>query len=220
MLLVNNKRHSFLTDESGRASFELDTSGWTETVRLVVSNLRHPLGLLGGFPHFYEAGSLLQAKPTACISSTLIPQGEVNTSADSQNGASSPTFNRAYLNLQPFFSKSQSFLHIHRLKGKLSCSQLEQLQVDYILNKEALGSELQSLDVVFLVSLHLGRKGSRCEGMDSLSAHKCTAVCLRARLWLVSLSQTNGPMCVYLQIGVFVGAEDWTTSKPPQRSRP
>ncbi|XP_042688696.1 alpha-2-macroglobulin-like protein 1 [Centrocercus urophasianus] len=112
VLLVNNKRHSFLTDESGRASFELDTSGWTETVRLV---------------------------------------GEVNTSADSQNGASSPTFNRAYLNLQPFFSKSQSFLHIHRLKGKLSCSQLEQLQVDYILNKEALGSELQSLDVVFLV---------------------------------------------------------------------
>uniref|UniRef100_A0A803Y3U2 Alpha-2-macroglobulin like 1 n=1 Tax=Meleagris gallopavo TaxID=9103 RepID=A0A803Y3U2_MELGA len=112
VLLVNSKRHSFLTDESGTASFELDTSGWTETVRLV---------------------------------------GEVNVSADSQNGASLSTINRAYLNLRPFFSKSQSFLHIHRLKGKLSCSQLEQLQVDYILNKEALGSKLQSLDVVFLV---------------------------------------------------------------------
>lgn len=91
--------------------------------------------------------------------------------AYSQNGSSLPAFNRAYLNLRSFFSKSQSFLHIHRLKGKLSCSQTEQLQVDYILNKEALGSELQSLDVVFLVSLHLGRKGSRCKGMDSSSTH-------------------------------------------------
>ncbi|XP_040548002.1 alpha-2-macroglobulin-like protein 1 [Gallus gallus] len=113
VLLVNNKiRHSFLTDESGRVSFELDTSNWTETVELI---------------------------------------GEVNMLAYSQNGSSLPAFNRAYLNLRSFFSKSQSFLHIHRLKGKLSCSQTEQLQVDYILNKEALGRELQSLDVVFLV---------------------------------------------------------------------
>ncbi|XP_015741014.1 alpha-2-macroglobulin-like protein 1 [Coturnix japonica] len=113
VVLVNNKeRHSFLTDESGRASFELDTSGWTNKVSLV---------------------------------------GEVNTSTSSQNGSSPPAFNSAYLNLRPFFSKSQSFLHIRRLEGKLFCSQSEQLQVDYILNKEALGSELQSLDVVFLV---------------------------------------------------------------------
>ncbi|XP_072212583.1 alpha-2-macroglobulin-like protein 1 [Excalfactoria chinensis] len=112
VVLVNNKeRHSFLTDESGRASFELDTSDWTNRVNLV---------------------------------------GEVNMSTYSQNGSSSLTINRAYLNLSPFFSKSQSFLHIRRLEGKLSCSQPQQLQVDYILNKEALGSE-QSLDVVFLV---------------------------------------------------------------------
>ncbi|POI29560.1 hypothetical protein CIB84_006690, partial [Bambusicola thoracicus] len=130
LLVNNNVKHSFLTDESGRVSFELDTSNWTETVKLT---------------------------------------GEVNMSAYSQNGSSLPAFNRAYLNLRSFFSKSQSFLHIHRLKGKLSCSQPEQLQVDYILNKEALGSELQSLDVVFLVSLHLGRKGSRCLCLDLIS---------------------------------------------------
>jgi len=47
VLLVNNKiRHSFLTDESGRVSVELDTSNWTETVELIVSNLAHPSGLL------------------------------------------------------------------------------------------------------------------------------------------------------------------------------
>ncbi|XP_021233538.1 alpha-2-macroglobulin-like protein 1 [Numida meleagris] len=113
VLIVNNeKEHSFLTDKSGRASFELDTSGWRNRVTLT---------------------------------------GKVNTSAHSQDGASLPTFNAAYLNLSPFFSKSQSFLHIRRLEGKLSCSQPKQLHVDYTLNKEALGSELQSLDVVFLV---------------------------------------------------------------------
>ncbi|XP_065603293.1 alpha-2-macroglobulin-like protein 1 [Cyrtonyx montezumae] len=112
VLLVNNeKRHSFLADKSGRASFQLDTSGWTGTVRLT---------------------------------------GEVNTSR-SQSDASSLTFNAAYLNLRPFFSKSQSFLHIHRPEHKVSCSQPDHLQVDYILNEKVLGSKLQSLDVVFLV---------------------------------------------------------------------
>lgn len=37
--------------------------------------------------------------------------------------------------------------------------------MDYIFNKEALGTELQRLDVVFLVSLRLGREGSRHKDM-------------------------------------------------------
>ncbi|XP_047903778.2 alpha-2-macroglobulin-like protein 1 isoform X1 [Anser cygnoides] len=106
-------RHSFLTDTSGRASFELDTSGWTGTVTL---------------------------------------HGQVNKSAHTQESSgSSPLYEAAFADLRPFVSKSQSFLHIHRLESKLPCSQPQQLQVDYIFNKEALGTELQRLDVVFLV---------------------------------------------------------------------
>ncbi|NXI62426.1 A2ML1 protein, partial [Anseranas semipalmata] len=117
VLIVNHQgkatRNNFLTDESGRASFELDTSGWTDRVNL---------------------------------------NGQVNELDHAQeNGGSSPIYRSAYVQLGPFFSTSQSFLHIHRLKSKLSCRQPQQLQVDYIFNKEALGTELKSLDVVFLV---------------------------------------------------------------------
>lgn len=46
MLLVNHQgqatRHSFLTDTLGRASFKLDTSGWTSSVTLRVSRLSAP----------------------------------------------------------------------------------------------------------------------------------------------------------------------------------
>ncbi|NXC40583.1 A2ML1 protein, partial [Penelope pileata] len=82
----------------------------------------------------------------------IILNGKVNRSASSQEDSGLLLIHRAArLDLSPFFSKSQSFLHIRRLAGKLSCSQPQQLQVDYILNKEALGTNLQSLDVVFLV---------------------------------------------------------------------
>ncbi|NXL85239.1 A2ML1 protein, partial [Alectura lathami] len=117
VLVVNhqgkNVRHNLLMDKSGRASFELDTSGWTGDVFL---------------------------------------SGKVNESAHRQeNGGSSLAYTVASLSLRPFYSKSQSFLHIQRLEGKLSCSQPQQLRVGYIFNKEALGTKLQSLDVVFLV---------------------------------------------------------------------
>lgn len=46
VLLVNHQgqatRHSFLTDTLGRASFKLDTSGWTSSVTLRVSRLSAP----------------------------------------------------------------------------------------------------------------------------------------------------------------------------------
>uniref|UniRef100_A0A8B9C5J7 A2ML1 protein n=1 Tax=Anser brachyrhynchus TaxID=132585 RepID=A0A8B9C5J7_9AVES len=94
--------------------------------------------------------------------------GQVNKSAHTQESSgSSPLYEAAFVDLRPFVSKSQSFLHIHRLESKLPCSQPQQLQVDYIFNKEALGTELQRLDVVFLVSLRLGREG-RLRGSFSL----------------------------------------------------
>ncbi|XP_009950303.1 PREDICTED: alpha-2-macroglobulin-like protein 1, partial [Leptosomus discolor] len=104
-------RQTFLTDRSGRASFTLETSGWSGTVSL---------------------------------------RGEVNNTAHSQNGGST-IYRRAYTFLSPFFSASQSFLQIHRLESELPCGQPQQLRVDYVFSKEALGTERDSLDVVFLV---------------------------------------------------------------------
>lgn len=59
-------------------------------------------------------------------------------------------------------SDSQSFLKIRRMKRTPPCSQPLRLRVDYVLNKEALGTKLQSVDVVFLVGLCLGRNGGQC----------------------------------------------------------
>ncbi|NXF33981.1 A2ML1 protein, partial [Nyctibius bracteatus] len=105
-------RWTFLTDRSGRASFELETSGWSGTVSL---------------------------------------HGQVNEAADTQNNGWMLIYQDAYARLSPFFSASRSFLRIRRLESELPCGQPQQLWVDYILSKEALGTELESLDVVFLV---------------------------------------------------------------------
>ncbi|NXV95432.1 A2ML1 protein, partial [Calonectris borealis] len=98
-------RQTFLTDRLGRASFELETSGWNGTVSL---------------------------------------HGQVKDS-------STLNYQDAYAYLSPFLSASRSFLRIRRLESELPCSQPQQLWVDYIFSKEALGTQLESLDVVFLV---------------------------------------------------------------------
>ncbi|XP_065433527.1 alpha-2-macroglobulin-like protein 1 isoform X1 [Chrysemys picta bellii] len=108
-----NKNQTFLTDESGRASFQLDTSGWTGTV-----NLRG---------HFKQ----------------------VNNSAEYDRVY--PSYPDADRHLTPFYSKSQSFLKIRSLGGVLPCDQAQQLQVDYVIAKEALGNRSRSLDFIFLV---------------------------------------------------------------------
>ncbi|NWH17594.1 A2ML1 protein, partial [Grus americana] len=105
-------RQTFLTDGSGRASFELETSGWSDMVSL---------------------------------------QAQVNKTAHTQNNDSTFIYKNAYIYLSPFFSASRSFLRIHRLESELPCGQPQQLWVDYIFSKEALGTEPESLDVVFLV---------------------------------------------------------------------
>ncbi|NXK13634.1 A2ML1 protein, partial [Herpetotheres cachinnans] len=54
--------------------------------------------------------------------------------------------------LYPSSSDSKSFLKIHRVEKQLPCGQPQQLGVDYLFDEKAMGTELQSLDVVFLVS--------------------------------------------------------------------
>ncbi|KAH1174289.1 hypothetical protein KIL84_002433, partial [Mauremys mutica] len=104
---------TFLTDESGRASFELDTSGWTGRVTLR--------------GHFKQVDG------------------------SSVFGRVSPSYPDAHRNLEPFYSKSQSFLKIRWLGGVLPCDQAQQLQVDYIIAREALGNGSRSLEFIFLV---------------------------------------------------------------------
>ncbi|XP_039359979.1 alpha-2-macroglobulin-like protein 1 [Mauremys reevesii] len=108
-----NKKQTFLTDESGRASFELDTSGWTRSVTL-----------RGHFKHVARS---------------------------SVYGRLSPHYPDVHRHLQPFYSKSQSFLKIRWLGGGLPCDQAQQLQVDYVIAREALGNGSRSLEFIFLV---------------------------------------------------------------------
>ncbi|XP_075774781.1 alpha-2-macroglobulin-like protein 1 [Pelodiscus sinensis] len=107
------ENQTFLTDESGRASFALDTSGWTGTV-----DLRG---------HFKQAGP-----------------------SEEHDGVS-PRYPDAHHRVEPFYSRSRSFLKIRRLGGELPCNQVQQLHVDYVLAREALRRGSKSLDFIFLV---------------------------------------------------------------------
>ncbi|NXE99140.1 A2ML1 protein, partial [Menura novaehollandiae] len=106
----NQKTHTFVTDSSGRASFELDTSGWSGRVTL---------------------------------------QGQVNRTEGQDNSTAS--YQDAFKRLLPFSSESRSFLHIRDPEGELPCGHSQRLQVDSVFSKEALGAELQILDLVVLV---------------------------------------------------------------------
>ncbi|NWQ83729.1 A2ML1 protein, partial [Columbina picui] len=88
---------------------------------------------------------------TSDWSGTVTLRGQVNETADTQNGGSTLIYQKAYTFLRSFFSASKSFLRIRRLEGELPCGQPQQLWVDFIFSKEALGTQLESLDVVFLV---------------------------------------------------------------------
>ncbi|NXJ21718.1 A2ML1 protein, partial [Dicrurus megarhynchus] len=116
LLLVRNQgqkeTQSFLTDSSGRVSFQLDASGWRGGVSL---------------------------------------QGQVNRTAQSQDKDSGVTYKDAFLTVMPYSSKSGSFLHIRDPEGELPCGRSQLFHVDSIFGKEALGSELKNLDLVFMV---------------------------------------------------------------------
>ncbi|XP_075774806.1 alpha-2-macroglobulin-like protein 1 isoform X2 [Pelodiscus sinensis] len=108
-----SENQTFLTDESGRASFTLDTSGWT--------------GLVALRGHFKQAG----------------PRGK--------RDRVSPRYPDAHHRVEPFYSRSRSFLKFRRLGGELPCGQTQRLHVDYVLVREALGNGSKSLDFIFLV---------------------------------------------------------------------
>ncbi|XP_015506829.1 alpha-2-macroglobulin-like protein 1 [Parus major] len=103
---------SFLTDGSGRASFQLDTSGWSDSVSL---------------------------------------WAQLNQTAESGGKDSSAPNQGASLTVMPYSSKSRSFLHIRDPEGELPCGHSQLIHVDSIFGKEALGSELKNLDLVFMV---------------------------------------------------------------------
>ncbi|NWS62560.1 A2ML1 protein, partial [Chunga burmeisteri] len=108
------QRKTLLTDRSGRASFELDTSGWNDKVSL--------------------HGELKDDPP-----------------ASEHEGEQYLNYRTVTRYLYPFSSDSKSFLKIRRVEKKLPCGQPRQLGVDYFFDQKAMGMELQSLDVVFLV---------------------------------------------------------------------
>ncbi|NWW36219.1 A2ML1 protein, partial [Panurus biarmicus] len=116
LLSVQNKGkkkiQSFLTDSSGRASFQLVSSGWSDSVSL---------------------------------------QAQVNRTAESQEEDSAVTHRDAFLSVTPYSSKSRSFLNIRDPQGELPCGHSQLIHVDSIFGKEALGSELKNLDLVFMV---------------------------------------------------------------------
>lgn len=95
------------------------------------------------------------------LTSNSITQGELEETAHTENNGSTPIYHNAHVRLSSFFSASRSFLQFRWLESELPCGQPQQLWVDYLFSKEALGTELQSLNVVFLVSPSPGRKGSR-----------------------------------------------------------
>ncbi|NWU05513.1 A2ML1 protein, partial [Cephalopterus ornatus] len=107
-----DQTHTIMTDRSGRASFRLDTSGWSGRVFL---------------------------------------RAQVNSTPHTQNNDSTIFYTTASMRLKPFFSESGSFLEIRQLESDLPCWQPLQLWADFIFSKEALGTELKSLDVVVLV---------------------------------------------------------------------
>ncbi|NWS22048.1 A2ML1 protein, partial [Pachyramphus minor] len=107
-----DQTHTITTDRSGRASFKLDTSGWSGHVSL---------------------------------------GGQVDRTPHTQHDDSTSSYTGAIVRLKPFYSESGSFLEIRQLEGDLPCWQPQQLWADFIFSKEALGTELKSLDVVVLV---------------------------------------------------------------------
>ncbi|XP_064030430.1 alpha-2-macroglobulin-like protein 1 [Pogoniulus pusillus] len=118
-LVINNVTgvlgmQSLLTDELGRASVQLDTSGWSDKITL------H--GAFKDDPPAAEPEILGQSYYQSVVH-----------------------------HLYPTSSGGRSFLRIHRVAKELPCGQPLQLEVDYLLEQEAVGMELHSLDVVFLV---------------------------------------------------------------------
>ncbi|XP_078507539.1 alpha-2-macroglobulin-like protein 1 isoform X2 [Lissotriton helveticus] len=74
-----------------------------------------------------------------------------------------PHYQDAYMWLKPFYSKSKSFLKIHSAQGQLPCGHSQDLQVDYIIQRNELHEHAEHMDLFYLVSskggiIHEGNK--------------------------------------------------------------
>lgn len=54
--------------------------------------------------------------------------------------------------LKPFYSESNSFLEIKARDDEMPCDQQQEVQVDYILDRNKLSSEADHIDFYYLVS--------------------------------------------------------------------
>ncbi|KYO44382.1 hypothetical protein Y1Q_0012141 [Alligator mississippiensis] len=68
-----------------------------------------------------------------------------------QEGRIFPRYPETIHLLKPFYSESRSFLKIRAPGGVMPCDQTQQLQVDYIIARTAMGDDSKSLDFIFLV---------------------------------------------------------------------
>lgn len=111
---------------------------------------------LSGFPPLC---ALLLGWSLLLTASISTPQGELKDDrlASEHEGKEYLNYQSVTRYLYPLSSDSKSFLKIFRVEKKLPCGQPQQLRVDYLFDEKTTGIELQSLDVVFLVSLHPGR---------------------------------------------------------------
>ncbi|NXG85323.1 A2MG protein, partial [Stercorarius parasiticus] len=118
LLMVDTGRgtqnKTLLMDGSGRASFQLDTSDWTDGVFL---------------------------------------RGELKDDPPASEHEGKKYLKYPSTNLYPFplSSNCESLLRIRKVEKNLLCSQPRKLWVDYLFDEKAMGIELQSMDVVFLV---------------------------------------------------------------------
>ncbi|NWW53847.1 A2MG protein, partial [Pedionomus torquatus] len=86
--------------------------------------------------------------------SVSAPQGELKDDPPASEHEGKKYFNYLsdYHYLLPVSSPNKSFLVIRKVEHNLPCGQPQKLWVDYLFDEKATGTELQRMDVVFLVS--------------------------------------------------------------------
>ncbi|XP_029436364.1 alpha-2-macroglobulin-like protein 1 isoform X2 [Rhinatrema bivittatum] len=113
-----SENQTYVTDETGRADFTLDTSHW-------------------------DARVFLKAKYT--LEESQYEYGKV-----------SPYHADGILNLEPFFSKSKSFLKIQSQEDPIPCQKEQEVVVDYIIQHKELGEDADRVTFMYLVASSRG----------------------------------------------------------------
>ncbi|NXR06519.1 A2ML1 protein, partial [Semnornis frantzii] len=88
---------------------------------------------------------------TSAWTGTVSLEGQVKEPSDSKEKGSATPYQSAHRRVSPFYSASKSFLQLRDAESQPACEHPQQLWVDLLFSKEALDTELDNLDVVFLV---------------------------------------------------------------------